>query len=241
MIRIGVCDDSREFLLGIKQMLSNREGLLHNVCVELFSSGDALLLSARREPFDIVILDMIMPQRNGIELARQLRRFDSAVRIVFLTSSSEFAVESYSVKASDYILKPVTRERLLESINSLMAETAAAREFITVKGRYSSHTIPMSRIEYAEAQGKTVVFNTVEGKSIETAEPLYAFDGHLCKENGFMKCHRSYIVNVAHIERYTGTDITMRSGARIPIARSCRKGFEELYFSIIFGKEGELK
>ena len=73
---------------------------------------------------DLVFLDILMPLLNGMDAARELRRVDAAARIVFLTSSPEFALESYAVKAQGYILKPVTGEKLREALEENGVEPA---------------------------------------------------------------------------------------------------------------------
>ncbi|MBR6676410.1 MAG: response regulator transcription factor, partial [Clostridia bacterium] len=168
MIRIGVCDDSRAFLEQMRIMLSDREKLECNISVELFLSGEALLRAHAKEPFNIVFLDMIMPHITGIEAARALRKRDNTVKIVFLTSTSEFAVESYSVKASNYLLKPVGAEKLYSCINELLRGEREAEDSVTVKSRLASYRVLLSQIEYVEAEGKLTVFNTRDKKRIET-------------------------------------------------------------------------
>ena len=237
MIRIGVCDDSRAFLEEIKILLSDKRRLCSSVSFEMYTSGEALIRAHGAKPFDIIILDMIMPQMNGMETAVCLRRRDSNVKLVFLTSTSEFAVESYSVKASNYLLKPLDTDKFYSSLNSLIEEEETAALCVTVKSHTVSHRIPLPQIEYVEAEGKLTVFNTRSSKRVESHDPLYTFEEILCEENGFFKCHRSYIVNVSCIDSYTGKDLTMRSGTVIPIARSCQKSFESIYFRIMFGNK----
>ncbi|MBR2503403.1 MAG: LytTR family transcriptional regulator DNA-binding domain-containing protein, partial [Oscillospiraceae bacterium] len=109
----------------------------------------------------------------------------------------------------------------------------------TVKGFYAVHRIPLDSIEYAEAQNKQIVFTLQDGTEIKTGEPLHILENKLLAEYGFFRCHRSYIVNINHISTYTNKEITMSSGCRIPISRSCQKNFESAYFQFIFGSAGE--
>ena len=72
--------------------------------------------------FDILLLDVIMPGENGIDAAREIRRYDNNVKIIFLTSSAEFAVESYTVGAYFYQLKPIWEESFFRLMDSVIAE-----------------------------------------------------------------------------------------------------------------------
>lgn len=237
MIRIAICDDSPDFLQQTKQMIDKWDALFSvGVSTSLFEDGDALLLAHAKNPFDIILLDVVMPLLNGIATARELREKDKTVKIVFLTSSVEFAVESYSVKASNYLLKPADPEKLRACLDELIAELRSATKRIVVKGTDATHRIALADIEHVEAQLKHTVFYLKDGRRIESAEPLYTLENMLMLEDGFFKCHRSYIVNIHHIDNYSHSQIVMRSGRSIPISRSCQKSFEASYFRVIFGK-----
>ena len=238
LIRIGICDDSTAFLHQTKFMIDHWDNGPQNIVAELFEDGDALISAHSKNPFDIILLDVVMPLLNGIETAKELRENDKNVKIVFLTSSSEFAVDSYAVKASNYLLKPVEPEKLFSCLTELMLEIGNISKYLTVKGLGAVHRIPLSNIEYIESQSKHIVFYTTENKTVISPESLYTYENKLLLQDGFFKCHRSYIINAHHINSYSHTEVIMRSGYRIPIARSHQKNFEETYFRIIFEKVG---
>lgn len=237
MIRIAICDDSQAFLQQTKFMIQHWDSpAARNISVEIFEDGDTLLLAHAKFPFDIIFLDIVMPLLNGIEAARELREKDTTVKIVFLTSSAEFAVDSYSVKASNYLLKPVSPDSLFSCLANLADELQTIPQYIIVKGLSSTNRITLKDVELVEAQGKHVVFYLKGNRTVESPEPFYTFESALTLDDGFYKCHRSYIVNIHHIDNYTHAEIVMRSGRRIPIARSCQKSFEASYFRVVFGK-----
>lgn len=238
MIRIAICDDCSDFLQQTEQIISRWDTSVV-VATELFEDGDALISAHVRNPFDIILLDVVMPLLNGIETAKELRERDKNVKIVFLTSAAEFAVESYTVKASNYLLKPVNPEKLFACLDELVCACHHVSRSITVKGIHASYRVTLSDIEYVESQGKHIVFSNTSGDTIESLEPLYTFEKTLTLDDGFFKCHRSYIVNIHHINRFSSTEIIMRSGCRIPISRSCQKEFEATYFRVVFGKVGD--
>jgi len=241
MLRIAVCDDDITFVNRVTKIIDLWQNKPLNTACYGFDSSDKLINAHSSLPFDIILLDIVMPFVNGIETAREIRQNDKNVKIVFLTSSPEFAVESYTVKADNYLLKPVDARKLYECLDELVQEITQNSRLITVKGPYSVQKIPVDRIEYIEAQNKHIIFALQNGTVIETTEPLRVHENSLGLDDGFFKCHRSYIVNMNHIDTYTIKEIKMRSGCRIPIARSCHKEFESAYFKIIFGKAGENK
>lgn len=238
MLRIAVCDDSHDFLNHAKSIIDRWDRPYPGRTVDTFEDGDALIQAHSAVPFDIILLDMVMPLLNGMETARELRQFDKTVKIVFLTSSPDFAVDSYSVKASNYLMKPLDTEKLHSCLNELTEEIRETARSITVRSASAIHRVEIARIEHIEAQNKHVLFSLSDGRTILSIEPLYTYESKLLLADGFFKCNRSYIVNLHRIETYTLKEITMRSGCRIPISRSCHKEFEAAYFELLFGKDG---
>lgn len=109
-MKIAICDDDKTEQLQILELLEGYfKGRKNKPAIKTFSSSIELASIARYEQFDLYLLDVIMPILNGIELAKEIRGFDKASDIIFLTSSPEFAVESYTVKASNYLVKPIQK------------------------------------------------------------------------------------------------------------------------------------
>ena len=241
MIRIGICDDSAAFLGQMKSMIDLWEEKPQKVITEVFEDGDELIQAHTDHPFDILLMDVMMPLLNGIDAAKEIRNKDKAVKIVFVTSSEDYALESYSVKASDYLLKPLHSSRLYACLNELFSEIQDTSKIIAVKTADVTQRIFLSQIEFLEAQNKHVHFSLVNGNSLYSNDPLYLYEGMLLLEDGFFKCHRSYIVNLFQIASFTHKEITMRSGFRVPVSRSYQKEFEQIYFSVMFNKAGEWK
>ena len=239
MIRIGVCDDNPSFLSQTKFMIDHWDDRPQDVVTELFEDGDSLLAVHSKRPFDIVLLDIVMPLLNGMEVAKEIREFDNNVKIIFLTSSVEFAIDSYSVKATNYLLKPVNPAALFSCLGEVIAELQTSSKSLSIKGTDAFHRVSLFEIEYIESQNKSIVFYTIRNKKITSKDPLYSYENMLFVNNDFFRCHRSYIVNMHHIERYTPSEIVMRSGTRIPISRSHQKAFEEAYFRAVFQRAGE--
>lgn len=241
MLRIAVCDDSPDFLEQVTSLLNRWPDKPSGLKYECFSDGDALLHAHTETPFDIILLDVVMPLLNGIDTARELRGQDKSVKIVFLTSSPEFAVDSYTVKANNYLLKPVDASALYLCLDELYADIRQKARSIVVQSSHAAYRVELDSIEHIEAQNKHVLFALSDGRTIESIEPLYSLEGKLLLSDGFFKCHRSYMVNLYQIDTYTAKEIKMRSGCRIPISRTCHKEFEAAYFAAIFGKAGDVE
>lgn len=239
MIRIGICDDSSAFLLQTKFMLDHWDNCPAPLAAELFEDGDALIQAHTKHPFDLILLDIVMPLLNGIEAAAEIRQRDKTVKIVFLTSSTDFALESYSVKASDYLLKPLNPETFFSCLRELITQIQDTERCISIKSMDATHRVRLSNIAYIEAQNKHILFVLADGTALTSPEPLYSYESKLLPEDGFFKCHRSYLVNIHYIDNYSHKEITLRSGKQIPISRRYQNQLDATYFSVLFGRAGD--
>lgn len=238
-MRIALCDDQPEQMEQIQRMILRWNDRPLDLTVSRYDNGDALLRAHAAAPFDIIFLDMIMEPLSGMETAKALRQSDRSVKLVFLTTSPEFALDAFSVKASNYLLKPLDPEKLYTCLAEISRELQTSARRLLVRGQNALHRIPVADIEYIESQNKRILFVISGGETVLSCEPLYAYEEKLTLEEGFFKCSRSYIVNIHRIDTFGAKEIRTQSGARIPISRSCYREFEKAYFSVLFGKEGE--
>lgn len=233
-MRIAVCDDERFFLDKITSLVERWAGERGiGIDIHAFSNGDDLLRSHDHEYMDLIILDIIMPLLNGIDTARELRLRDSEVPIVFLTSSRDFAVESYEVDAFYYLVKPVDEEKLFKVLDNFMETVDRHSEAFTAKTLDGFQKISFSDILYMEAQNKLVNVVMKSGRNIEIHELFSRCEELFTPEKGFFKCHRSYIVNLTYVNQFTKTEVIM-GGNSVPISRNRYAEFKESYFEHMF-------
>lgn len=235
MLRIAICDDEESCLKDIKRMLENwSSDTFSQLEIDCFDNGDSLIKKSETEQYDIIFLDIVMPLLNGMDVARELRNRDKTAKIIFLTSSPEFALESYSVKATDYCIKPIQYKRIKEVMNDCASVIRKEPESLTLKTVGGYQKIYLHEIEYIEAQNKHVFFYLKYDKSVEVIQPLYTFETSLSDSKGFFKCHRSYIVYIPNVDYFSNTEIKTKSGRCIPIARGYGKAFQDVYFATMF-------
>lgn len=234
-MRIAICDDDAAFLDEARRAVrawSEREGVA--VDIRCCADGDELLSLCGRSRQDLVLLDIVMPGISGMDVARELRASSESMRIAFLTSSPEYAVDSYEVHAAEYLLKPVSRARLERLLDECARADGGEAPSVVVKTAFGFQRVFLADIECAEARNKRVLFWTRVGACVEAIEPLRAYEQRLTLECGFFKCHRSYLVNLVNVERFSATDAVMRSGRVVPVARSVRHEFQQAYFAMRF-------
>lgn len=236
-MKIAVCDDEIHFIDEVCSLLEQwgRERGMKLVLYR-FTNGDDLIDAYQRVCMDLIILDVIMPLLSGIDTAKELRNMHQTVSpIIFLTSSREFAVDSYEVKALNYLIKPIDRTHLFLTLDEFLKTYNCAKNFFTAKTADGFCRIAISDVDYLEAQNKQVVVH-LSGDRIITIRELFSKCAEIFSlENGFCCCHRSYIVNLNNVERFSKTEVITVYSAVIPISRNSYATFKETYFNYMFG------
>lgn len=202
-----------------------------------FTDGDELIDAHKTYGMDLIILDMLMPLLSGMDTARELRQSDSHVPVIFLTSSPEFALESYEVRTFWYLLKPLDEARLYTVLDNWLEVHKASMAHFTARTDAGYQTIYFQDVEYLEAQNKNVSVILKDGSLISIKEPFHQCETIFTLEKGFYKCHRSYIAALSCVEKFGKTSLFTKSGAQIPISRDNYANFKDVYFSYMFPQE----
>ncbi len=229
-MNIVICDDDLSSRLitkiNIERWATERS---EKAEIALFDNGDALLDHLEKAKTDIIFLDIMMPLLTGMETARIIRSRSIDVKLVFLTSSPEFAIESYDVNASGYLLKPIVYEKLAKLLDKAKSELAKAPSRFPVKTALGYQSIDPKKLECMEAQGKKVTFHMSDGTSVDASGTFSSYGKMLSGEQGFFKCHRSYIIGLSHVKSFTASEVTTYSGMVFPIARGLGQAFKDAY------------
>lgn len=239
---IAVCDDEARELNAVAVLLHDWEAERQlPLRRKLFSNAVELLEAARRERFTLYLLDVIMPSMDGISASRELRTFDCAADIVFLTSSPEFAYESYRVGALDYLLKPVNRDQLFSLLDRLYLREQQPGEAMILKTSTTIIRIPFSQLVFVEVMGKRLYFNLIGGEVREVSGSLKEYEDLLLARPEFMRVHRSYIVNMLQAAEFSSTRIRTFSGKEIPVSRLLYPQLHKDYMALLFEQGGAEK
>lgn len=238
MIHIAICDDSKQERQ-ILAALFKRYQELHAtpLQIHIFQNGFSLLDAIDQgKRFDITILDILMPGENGIEIARNIRASGTDTEIIFLTSSPEYAVDSYEVKAQNYLLKPVTEEKFFASIDSILAELdekdTASFIIYTTEKQYSR--IRVSSLVYGEVTHRTITLHLADQTMISAIMTFTEFLDILKAYPDFTYPHRSYAVNMNYIQYVTKSDIILTDGQKIPLSRNNYTKISEQFLNFAY-------
>lgn len=191
--------------------------------LELHSAQTAsAFLKMEPERMDILFLDIVLAkEEQGIKVAKKLRKQDYEGEIVFLTNFREYVLEGYPVHALDYLLKPVTYEKITSCMNRIL-ENRQKKDFV-VKCRDQLIRIPFQDILYFQSSGHNTLVISIKS-SITVPVSFGTLIGTLPR--CFSRCHRTLIVNLKHVIRMNQKEIILITEEKLPISR----GYQELVY-----------
>lgn len=229
IIKISLCDDENAQLVQVEAFL--REYSVRHPDLELsvavFSSGADLLEHLQiKGVFDIYLLDVIMPGQDGIQLGLRIREYDQGGRIIYFTSSPDFAVDSYRAKASDYLLKPLEKDRLFQSLDDAVKSLGEDRQaFTTVKTKEGIRRIPLREIICGELVRRRIQYHLSDGSVVEGMSLRRAFQeaiAPLTAHRYFVLCATSFFVNLTYVEMIDASGLRLTGGKVVPVSRGLR-------------------
>ncbi|MDR1018817.1 MAG: LytTR family DNA-binding domain-containing protein [Lachnospiraceae bacterium] len=227
MLRIAICDDeSRDIDLLMEKLnkFANELGILFSI--DTFSSGIELLNSDSQleEFYDIIYLDIRMPKKDGMEVAKELRDIGFENEIIFNTKSRPEVFIGYDVDAFHYIVKdetPVEKQKEI-FINAYKEVQKKTEKYITVSCAGESITIPLNRVSHFQVESKICQVHYDKNKSFEFYTSLKKLQNTLL-DKGFVRINSNSLVNMAYIRKWTKTEVILKDGKQFEIGRTYKK------------------
>lgn len=241
MLRIAICDDNVADLSNMVSIINSYKALksdMHIIEYKAFNSAlDLISAMESGQQYDLLLLDILMPFMTGMEVAKEIRQFNQDIKIIFSTSSSEFAVESYSVGAYYYVLKPISKDKLFIILDKVLAEMESQADIsFFIKGKIGLTRVYLNKLEFAEVIGRTIFYHLTDGSVLEAIGSMSELEKKLLPNPCFIKPHRSYIVNMEHIDTLSQREIKMRSHSSALIAKANYSTVKSKYMSFAFKK-----
>lgn len=237
MIKLAFCDDEIAELNNLCELLGQYR-TDRNQEIEQMTFQSPLDLLAEIEKgirFDILFLDVLMPGETGIDVAAEIRNYDSNVKIIFLTSSSEFAVQSYTVGAYFYQLKPIWKESFFRLMDAVLLECEKEQtNSLILRCKNGITRIELKHLEYCEVIHRTLFFHLTNGKVYESIGSLDELCRQLEPYGGFLRIHRSYMVNLNYVKTLSYRGVTMSCLTQIPIPRGKYTEIKDAYLEYAF-------
>lgn len=242
MYRIALCDDERTELEKTEKLLGDFErqhsGL--DFMIRRFESADKLLDRVRAKSYmpDLIFMDIFMPDGKktafplGMKAAKELRSMNYRGKLVFLTSSKEYALDAYDVDAMQYIVKPVSEDKFFGVLSSLMRDIEEERRkyvVLRVEGRLVR--VPVNAIVYCEAQRKTQCLHLADGTRHTLRMTMGELYEVLSQYPEFVRIGVAFVVNLGYIGSLNAREVDMDTGEKIYLPRGTYKDLKEQYFS----------
>ncbi len=232
--QIALCDNETAEMDKTRKMLdSYREA--HPDCVfsvRQFESVEELLAAINKQKYlpDILFLDIYMPGMSGIEAAKELRLNGNDCRIVFLTSSTDFALDAFQVDATQYLVKPISEHRLHQLLDRLLAEIENERKkYVLLSVDNRKCRIAIRDIVYCEAQKKNQYLHLADGTTYCLHMSMIGLEELLSSYPEILRIANSYIVNLEHIDSVNINELILDDGTTIYLPRGAYRGLRKSY------------
>ncbi len=226
-MRIAICDDNQIDRDIIKDFLHTymTEKSIPNTVTEYENGMNLIYDIEEGYYYDLVFLDIFMDQIQGMEIARTLRSAGYTGNIVFLTSTAEFAVDSYEVEASGYLLKPHDYGKLCGLLNRIIDRTKIGQFQVSV--RNTIYSIPFGEIVYVESRNNVCILHRSNGCEYTLYKKLSEVEAQL-NESRFLRCHQSYLVNMSYISK-ADRQFELTTGDVVLIRQRNQKEIRRIY------------
>lgn len=229
-MRIALVDDTPEELRILSKTLQNE---MPDAFVSTYSNGKDFLADWEQNSYDLILLDIYMDKLLGIDVARTVRETDSDVRIVFCTTSNEFASESYEVGANYYLQKPVSSASFQRMLQVIRLADYELNRFITLP---DGQKIVLRNITYTEYYNHTIIIHSKKRADLQTRMSQTEWEALLSEHKFLYSCSKGVVVNFHEVERTETGMFILQNGVSVPISRRKAKDTLEAFAQFRFEK-----
>ena len=233
MLKIAICDDEKEFCDSAERMLKlYMEEKAVPYQADVFNVPSELVdMTEKGTIYDIYLLDIYMPGVTGMSIATELRNHDIKSPIIFLTSSTDHALEAFGVDATHYLLKPYTEDSFYVGMDKAMQSIASHKnDSVILKVDNEYRSIPVSKLIYCEAEDKYQRLYLASGEKLLiriSGTELYKL---LSEFDSFYHCGRAHIINLNHISRVTPDGAVFKNDMRLNLPHTVLASLRSAFF-----------
>ena len=228
-MKVAIVDDFREDREILKEYIARyAEDKSLVMDVECFGSGEKFIAKVQPQKYRIVFLDIYMGGMDGMQVAEHIRKDDKDTLIVFTTSTKEFAIRGYLVKAAGYLVKPYEYELFEKTMDMVQTFLKKDMRYIEVKVKRNTVKILLSEIIYCDYDNHYILFHT-EDEVIRSYVRFKELEEMLKPHEEFLCCYRNIMVNLDKVQAMEAEYFIMENGEKIPIRRPDRTKVRKLY------------
>lgn len=227
-MRIALVDDTPQELHILSEIL---EAECPSATVCTFSDGESFLADWQHHSYDLVLLDIYMDKVLGVDVARKIRETDLDVRIVFCTTSNEFASESYEVGANYYLQKPVSTASFQRMLKMIRLDDYEQNRFITLP---DGQKIVLRNITYTEYYNHNIIIHSKKRDDLQTRMSQMEWETLLSEYKFLYNCSKGLMVNFYEVDKAEDSTFLLKNGSQVPISRRKSKDALEAYAHFCF-------
>ncbi len=242
-MRLAICDDDEKELIVLRDELAEyqRQHAMESIVYTIFHDPEALLAEYEKQAFDVAVLDIMMPKMNGIELGTKIKEQSPDIILIFLTSSTDFALDAYGIHAERYIIKPVVREQLFEALDYALRVKNKSSKFFSVKTSDGMVTVKHDQILYIEMSSRKMLVHLTDGDnltSIYLRSTFFDTVADLIDSKCFVITHKSFVANMAYIKSYSSSRLILQAAKGepeiyVPISRQHVNSVKQTYLQFM--------
>lgn len=236
--KIAICDDcdsDRQYVLNlVNRWAASASHVIH---IDTYTSAENFLFHyAEKNDYDILLLDIEMGNMDGVTLAKKVRQENDSVQMVFITGFADYISEGYDVAALHYLMKPVKQDKLYAVLDRAVAAMKKIDRVILLPVGGEMLRLPVGQVQYVEAFSHTVAVIT-GSDTIQVKMPISEVERLL--GDGFVRCHRSYLVGLKYVARLSKTEVILDNGKTLPLSRSAAPLVHKAFISYYTGEKDE--
>jgi len=216
-VNFAICDDSVVDSNYVKELVTQwSNDKKYQVNIDIFSSAEAFIFHyVENKEYDVLLLDIEMGNMDGVTLARQIRKSNKSVQIVFITGYSDYIAEGYDVEALHYLMKPLKKEKLYDVLDRAVNKIMQNEKHLVLNTFDEMIRIPLHEIIYIDVDRNYVTVHS--NKDYTVKKTLAEIEKEL--DERFFRIGRSAIVNLKYISRVTKTDVYLNNGIILQLPR----------------------
>lgn len=240
MLKIAVCDDEKAFSSKLEVILmeiGKQEKI--QMDIDVYQGGMELINGIQGESvgYDIIFLDIEMEGMNGLDTAKEIRKQDEIVLLIYVTSHKSYAIEAYEVQPFRFVVKPIHKDIIYQCFMKAFEKITAGNFYFSYKFQKNYYKILVSDILYFESEKRVIWVHLKNG----SVQKFYDKLNHIEKQMGngkvlFYRLHKSFLVNSQYIVKKSYDHVELINGITLDISEDRRKQFNELYIKMMVGE-----
>lgn len=242
-MRLAICDDDEREILGLRDQLTEyqRQHASESIVYKAFSDPEQLLEEWKKQEYDVAVLDIMMPKMDGIALGSEIKKQWPDAIVIYLTSSTDFALDAYGIHAERYIIKPVAQDKLFEALDYALKAKNKGSRYFSVKTSNGMMVIRHEQILFIEMSARKMVVHLTDGQEITSIYLRSTFAdtvSELLDTKCFVLTHKSFLANMSYIKSYSSSNLILQVGrdtpeVLVPISRQHTVSVKQSYLQFM--------